>query len=336
MRRVGFIGSLCVVLLSAIAPTAGAHYSNPGSQKCGQMSLQEGTDFTASNIRARRTSCRIARKLVLRVAFSDASNPYGYTCRFLSARHSAKSHRDVRCAKNYLTASGDKRKKIVTYADAHRSGTSVAGFLGSFETGDFTEFNSRATSAGAMTVTTKRAYEGAHSARITNDGLLSNSFQRVQSSVSWSDGSDVWYGMALYIPRLSDWCWWNPVRWDNYKTYGSTGDVGGIRIEQGKLYLDQAWYGGATTRLIGPVAIPQARWFWLEVHQRLSDDPVRALSEVFLDGHKVGSSTRPNSAGRTINHIRFGNVTLASQCSKPASIYYDRVSITSGPRGPAA
>ncbi|MGI8729747.1 MAG: heparin lyase I family protein [Solirubrobacteraceae bacterium] len=310
------------------------------------MILQKGTDSGASNLRARRTSCTTARELVLRASLSDASYPYGYTCRFRSRdngdRHSGQSHSDARCAKNYLTAGGEKHKKLITYAQtgsapaATPSAAPATGFLGSFEPGNFSEFDSSATSAGAMAITTERAYEGTRSAKITSDGSLSNSFQRVQQSVSWSDGSDVWYGMALYIPRLSDWCWWRPVRWDNYSTYGATGDVGGVRIEQGKLYLDQGWYGGATTPLIGPVGIPEGRWFWLEVHQKLSGDADHALSEVFLDGRKVGSSSQANSAGRAINHIRFGNTTLASQCSKPASIYYDRVSITDGPRGPHA
>lgn len=210
----------------------------------------------------------------------------------------------------------------------------VSGFLGGFDSGHFTEFDGWAAVSGSLVTSTERAYEGTHSATATNDGSLNNSFQRVQQPVDWATGSDIWYGMALYIPRLTDWCWWNPIRWDNHKTYGSAGDVGGLRIEQGKLYLDQAWYGGAENQLIGPLTIPEARWFWLEVHQKLSGTHGDALSEIYIDGQRAGSSTRANTAGRVVNHIRFGNVSLASQCSRAASINIDRISITNGPRGP--
>ncbi len=211
----------------------------------------------------------------------------------------------------------------------------VSGRRGGFEAGDFSEFDGWSASAGTLSPTSERAYEGTRAAKITSDGSTNNSFQRVWYSVNWNTGSDVWYGMALYIPSLSDWCWWRPVRWDNHQTYGSSGDVGGLRIENSKLYLDQASYGGSTTQLVGPVAIPQGRWFWVEVHQRLSGTSGSALSELFLDGVKMGASTQANTLGRVINHIRFGNVTLASGCSRAASVYMDRVSISDGARGPA-
>jgi hypothetical protein len=106
-----------------------------------------------------------------------------------------------------------------------------------------------------------------------------------------------------------------------------------VRIERGKLFLDRGDYTRQTP-LIGPVAIPQGRWFWIEVHQRFSGTADRAVSELYLDDVKRGSSTAPNSAGRVINHIRYGNVAMATRCSKRSSIYFDRASVSRRRLGP--
>jgi polysaccharide lyase-like protein len=208
----------------------------------------------------------------------------------------------------------------------------VSGRVGGFETGDLSEFDGWSAVNGSLTVTRRRNYEGTHAARASNNAS-GNQFQRVWYRVRWRNASDVWYGIALYIPRLLDWCWWSPIRWDNYLTYGSAGDVGGVRIERGKLFLDRGDYTRQTP-LIGPVAIPQGRWFWIEVHQRFSGTAGRAVSELYLDDVKRGSSTAPNSAGRVINHIRYGNVAMATRCSKRSSIYFDRVSVSRRRLGP--
>jgi polysaccharide lyase-like protein len=205
--------------------------------------------------------------------------------------------------------------------------------VGGFESGGFGEFDWHASANGSLTVSGERAYEGARSAKASSYGS-GNQYQRVWYDVAWGEGTDVWYGMALYIPRLSDWCWWTPARWDNYRSYGGGGDVGGLRIEQGRLYLDKGTYAGQRP-LIGPVAIPEGRWFWVEVHQRLSAGAGSALSELYLDGVKVGSSTAANTNGRPIDTIRYGNVSMASSCSQPGSIHFDRVSLTDTPLGPA-
>ncbi|MDQ3730178.1 MAG: polysaccharide lyase [Actinomycetota bacterium] len=228
------------------------------------------------------------------------------------------------------------RLSVGAPAAQSRRGRRVRERLGSLETGDFSDFDNRSTSAGTLTTTTERAYDGTHAAKITSDGSPNNSFQRVWYDVDWQPGADVWYGMALYIPKVSDWCWWRPVRWDNHSLYGGSGDVGGVRIEQGKLFLDSGRYGEAAKQLTGGAAVPEGRWFWLEVHQRLSAQEGQALSELYLDGNKIGASSAPNSSGRPITNIRYGNVTLASDCSRASSVYFDRVSLANGARGPVS
>jgi hypothetical protein len=206
-----------------------------------------------------------------------------------------------------------------------------AGVAG-FESGGFGEFSWWSVSNGSLEVTAERAYEGAWSARASNSGA-GNQYQRVWQDVAWGEGSEVWYGMALLVPRTADWCWWEPVRWDNYRSFGGAGDLGGVRIDKGELFLDQGTYADQQP-LIGPVAVPEGRWFWLEVHQRFAATGGDALSEVYLDGTRVGASSAPNSAGRQIDTIRFGNVAMEAGCSAPSSIDFDRVSVTGHPLGP--
>jgi hypothetical protein len=204
--------------------------------------------------------------------------------------------------------------------------------VGGFESGGFEEFSSWSVANGSLEVTDEHAYEGLRSARASNFGV-DNQFQRVWYDVAWEEGSEVWYGLALLIPRLADWCWWEPVRWDNFALYGEAGDVGGVRIDHGQLFLDVGAYVGQQP-LIGPVAVPEGRWFWLEVHQRLSATAGEALSEVYVDGVKHGESRAPNTAGRPISTIRYGNVAMATSCSVASSIYFDRVSLTHEQLGP--
>jgi Polysaccharide lyase len=229
------------------------------------------------------------------------------------------------------------RKFYVDLDGPDPSNRAIGGRLGrvkgDFETGNFRDFDYWSVSHGSLSVTRRRAYEGRRAARATNRAV-GNQYQRVWYDVDWREGSSAWYGMALYIPRLSDWCWWNPIRWDNHQSFGSAGDVGGLRVWRNELYLDVGRYREDPTTLIGPVAIPQGRWFWVEVHQRLSPSAGRALSELYLDGVKVGSSTAANSAGRPIDEIRYGNVAMESSCSAASSIFFDRVSLSAAQRAP--
>jgi len=210
----------------------------------------------------------------------------------------------------------------------------VTGWVAGMESGDLTEFDSSSTWEGTLGVTAGEAYDGTHAAHAAFEGDGESGGQRTWKQVSWGNGSDVWYGMALNVPDVDSFCYWNPIRWDNYKTYGETGDVGGLAIEDGRLNLIQNHYGESERRLVAGVAVPEGRWFWVELHQRFSATDGQALSELYLDGRLVGRSTEANSAGRQIDHLRFGVVNVAGSCSKAGSVDFDRASISDGMRGP--
>ena len=62
-----------------------------------------------------------------------------------------------------------------------------------------------------------------------------------------------------------------------------------------------------------------------------------ALSEVYLDGALVGSSTAANTAGRTIERIRYGLVAQGgSSQTKALTLYFDRARVGTSAIGPSA
>jgi hypothetical protein len=204
--------------------------------------------------------------------------------------------------------------------------------IGSFETHDLSQFDHWSVANGTLTTTREASYQGLWGAKASNFGG-GNQYQRTWYDVDWHSGVHVWYGLALFIPGIYDWCWWTPVRWDNFKTFGSGGDVGGVRIQSGLLYVDRGTYSFQRA-LIGPVQVPEGRWTWVEVHQRLSGRAGKAVTELFIDGVRRGRSTAANTRGRPIDQIRYGNVAMSSSCSEASAIYFDRVSLSGAPRGP--
>jgi hypothetical protein len=215
--------------------------------------------------------------------------------------------------------------------------TPVTGMLGSFETSDFSEFDGKSMLSGTLSTSSDRAYDGSRSAKAYYDGSHQNGFARTWFDVEWANGSDVSYGAAYYIPSKATMpCWYSLMRWDNYSLYGSGGDVGGIEVStSGRARIMRQDYSGANYKVLSSeVTFPEGRWFWLEVHQKLSNVDGQAVNELYLDGVKVSSTTTANSRGRSITEVRHGLVALGPDCAPANTFYFDRVSATNGVRGP--
>jgi len=64
------------------------------------------------------------------------------------------------------------------------------------------------------------------------NGSGTNGFSRAWYDVAWNKGTDTWYGAAYYIPSKAAMpCWSMLARWDNYATYGGSGDTGGLEVD---------------------------------------------------------------------------------------------------------
>jgi hypothetical protein len=222
------------------------------------------------------------------------------------------------------------------------AGASISPLLASFSTTSFSDFNDGANTTNAtLSVVADRAYDSSYSAYANYPGGGVNAYARVIQDVAWGAGDDVWYGAAYYLPVGFKAAMQQEVslqRWDNYSTYGSNGDLGGIAIwNSDKLArLKLGRYDASTeTLLTNGFSLPEGRWFWLEVHQRFSATSGSALNEVYLDGTLVGHSTTANY-DRPIQKLRTGLVAQGGIAqTNSLSLWFDRVSINGSAVGPA-
>jgi hypothetical protein len=87
------------------------------------------------------------------------------------------------------------------------------------------------------------------------------------------------------------------------------------------------------TNLGAAFTLPVNQWFWLEVHQRLSQ--TKPLNEVFLNGKIIATSassnTYPDSAG-VPDRVSFG-AGVQGQANS-SLVWLDRASISASERGP--
>jgi len=202
------------------------------------------------------------------------------------------------------------------------------------ESGGFGEFSQTNIEEGTLAVASDRAYDGGISARATYDGGTNNGYSRGLWNVEWSDGEEVWFGAAYFLPNGFHSQIQGQVdllRWDNWATHPDDTDWGGVSIygSDRRARLLRFGAGRDNDTLVGPLSLPEGRWFTLEVHQRLSSG-AGALSELYLDGQLVGSSSAPNTYGRGIDRIRYGIVAIAEgDQTQPLELWFDRA--TAGP-----
>lgn len=217
------------------------------------------------------------------------------------------------------------------------------GLLATMETGDFSQFNmgtQTQNSGASISVDTSRAYEGTRSAKAAYYGGGGNNYARGLESINWSDGTDVWYGEAVYLPAGFKNAMQGEVdlmRWDNYSLSNTSQDWGGIVIygsdKMARLMRFNAQGDHAT--LIGPFNLQEGQWNWVEVHQKLSQYNGQALSELYINGSKIGSSTVANKYSRDITRIRYGLVAVASGSQiNPLTLWFDRAYYGSSQLGP--
>jgi hypothetical protein len=206
--------------------------------------------------------------------------------------------------------------------------------------GGFSEFSQTGIADGTLATTTG-GYGGGSAAVASYAGDGSNGYARAIENVAWSPTEDVWYGGAYYLPTgyLESLKGGNDIlRWDNWGTYGEAGDYGAV----------ENWSDGMTRLILGkytndpgivlgqPFKLPEGRWFWLEVHQTFSTG-AGALSQVFVDGQLVDSSTQPNNFGRGADRVRWGIVCIgAGQQNVPLQLEFSRSTISTAEVGPLA
>lgn len=208
--------------------------------------------------------------------------------------------------------------------------------------GGFAGFDQTNETTGSLAVDRSRTYEGAGAAHARYDGTGANGFARGIFNVGWSSGDDVYYGGAFFLPtgfssqiRSET----DLMRWDDYGSASTTnyGGIGMMRSDgRGHLFRVGGYVSGSSgsgTEDMGvtaPFTLPEGRWFWLEVHQRLSSQDGSAVNEVWIDDARVASSTRANSSGSTVTRLRYGIVGIGEgKQTTPLELWFDRAMVRS-------
>jgi hypothetical protein len=192
------------------------------------------------------------------------------------------------------------------------------------ETGNFALFNSTTATNGLLSVDPSMHYGGQYGAKASYFGGNAPGAARGQFWIDWHAGDEVWYGGAFFLPAgfasgLSSSV--QIVGWQSKAAPNGSKDNSGIWIDpSGRASL----FGGiasARSALTSAVAVPEGRWFFLEVRQRLSE--TNPLNEIYLDGGLAASSTARNYFGHRIPQLRFGIVDATQQ--QPIDLWFDRV-----------
>lgn len=209
-----------------------------------------------------------------------------------------------------------------------------------FDAGGFGEWDLQPNVAGpgspSVTTTTSNPCAGAQSARASVGAGSGNKFARTiwggtvgdPQALNWGDGSEVWYGTALYLPNgfgAAMQSYYVPMRWDTYGVSNVTrSGVSMYASGQWQLFAEQDGVHPQANLLPSTFKLSEGVWHTLEVHQRLSGSAGSALNELYVDGVRMGSSTAPNYFGTPVSAIRYGIVAIDQDRQTNAlSVQYD-------------
>ncbi|MGX6449619.1 heparin lyase I family protein, partial [Patulibacter sp. S7RM1-6] len=217
--------------------------------------------------------------------------------------------------------------------------------------GSFAGFDQTNASGGALSVDGSRTYEGAGAAHATYTGGGANGFTRGIFNLDWRTGDDVWFGAAFYLPtgfKAAMQSETDLMRYDDYGQAASTTNYGGIGLlrqdRKAHLYRLANYVNGQPgtgtdedMNVVAPFDLPEGRWFWLEVHQKLGVRDGDAVNEVWIDDTKVGSSTKANSFGTAVTRLRYGIVSIGQDAqTNPLELWFDRAMVRDSRIGPLA
>jgi hypothetical protein len=177
----------------------------------------------------------------------------------------------------------------------------------------------------------RAAHAGRLAFQATYDGRGENGYARAIYNVHWRRGQDVAYGASFFIPRATLDAVQGQValmRWDDFPAHPEAANYGGLVIFVGdhRAHIIRNELGGKDEEddLVDAFDLPLDRWFRIEVRQRLAAGS-GARNEVYVDGHQVATSQRPNiPADRGVERVRYGISAIAAGAQvKPLRLWFD-------------
>jgi hypothetical protein len=204
-----------------------------------------------------------------------------------------------------------------------------------FEMGDWSEWKQLNTSGGSGSVVTSPVAAGSRAGKLTVNSGSGNKYARGYFDISdWQIGSDHWFGARFYLPVGTYAALQGDMaimRWDNWALANMSQDQFGVWLHgsgtKGNLYLMMNnEQDGVDSILVDPgVKMTEGQWSCLEVRQKLGYDG-DAISELWLNGTRLGSSTRQNvKGGRRPVTLGYGIVAVnAATQTSSLTVYVDQ------------
>jgi hypothetical protein len=208
---------------------------------------------------------------------------------------------------------------------------SAADRTAAFEEGNVVDsdsgFDTASSSGGGFDLRTGGAYEGNNYVQAT---YLSgpNSPHGTINLPGWFNGTDVWYGSAFFVPAGFAAAHTNGTILEWSTPFGTS--RGGINLG-----ADHQWRLTHNANTLGSTfSLPEAQWISVEVHQKLESNAANGpISEMFVNGRLVSSSTAVNANPDTDGAAVFLKAGLVSLSGQPAALFVDRVSTNLVQRG---
>jgi hypothetical protein len=176
------------------------------------------------------------------------------------------------------------------------------------------------------------ARDGAYATKIvTNGGSSGCSCPRMgfEDGFSYGPGREVWISGAWRIPDPSKVAWSRLMNLGHYE--GSGGDNWYLALEStnpGTFQVSHAPYGSPNVAVLPARPIPANRWFQVDLHFKLSPTDGQALTEWYIDGQLVGSSTKANMRNSKPLHFYHAGLPYFWPGNGNTTVYFDAARLT--------
>jgi hypothetical protein len=215
----------------------------------------------------------------------------------------------------------------------------VPAFSDGYESGSCSAWSQgcKVSGSGRYSIGSSGAYDGTRFLRATVGASSVIDFARSQTDISIGLGQEFWFGAAVRL-QPGFYNAGGQVRlfaWDAYPA--SPDQRGGIWIDStGRVVAYHMGRSGQVPLVVlGNRALPEGVWTFVEFRQRLSTSDGNALTEVYVNGSLIGSSTLHNTDGPSVTRFRVG-ITDGSDVRTTVTADFDRAYIGPtrlGPKG---
>lgn len=175
--------------------------------------------------------------------------------------------------------------------------------------------------------------DGSFAAKIVTNGGGGCSCPRMQfQDFSYGPGRELWIKGSWYFTDASALSWTQFMALRHYVAEGDPSNYSiGFVVERGstmmiKMRGNNTDVGSRVLVSLG--AAPQGRWLTVAVHLKLSPIDGQGLTEAYLDGQLVGSSTAANMLTSAPVHVLFAGLDYFLPDNGNTTVYVDAIGLS--------